>query len=249
MDSKNLNLNLTQDEQLIEVKKKYQKLRTEIRTWQQEKGLNGLEGLRPDKFSPYFTLDSLPEEQVLELWQRLNQASGETTDIVELYNFWTEFKSGKIGDNHSLFSRLHLAISGAAQLGCQQLQLSLEEEDQPIGPCPVCGADKFMATLVPPVGKRYLHCLVCNYKRPVMSSGCARCGSEEASKQTYLNSEDFPGIEMAACLDCGSYFKQLDLRELNVEDLVWEDIRSLPLNYAAEQWLAEQGGKEAETLN
>jgi FdhE protein len=27
---------------------------------------------------------------------------------------------------------------------------------------------------------------------------------------------------------------------LTVDDLIWEDIRSLPLNYAAEQWLAER---------
>ncbi|NMA69804.1 MAG: formate dehydrogenase accessory protein FdhE, partial [Desulfitobacterium sp.] len=98
----------------------------------------------------------------------------------------------------------------------------------------------FMTLLTPPVGKRYQRCLVCSYERPVNASGCACCGSMDAKKQTYLNSPEYPSIEVAICSDCDSYFKQVDLRNGMVEDLLWEDIRTLPLNYAAEKWLAEQ---------
>lgn len=247
MDSQELRLR--REKELLKVKQTFLKLQSEIRAWQKENGFTGLEDLRPAEFSPYFTLDSLPEKQIIELWHRLNQASNETTETAELYSYWKEFLAGKTGDNYSLFSRLHLAISGVAQLAYKQLELPVGDEDQSIGPCPVCGAEKFIATLVPPVGKRYLHCLTCSYERPVMSSGCAHCGSEEASRQTYLHSEEFPGIEMAACMDCGRYFKQMDLREVTAEDLVWEDIRTLPLNYAAEQWLSKQLSNEEKIMN
>lgn len=233
-------LNLRHSELLLKIKKNYLKLQQEISLWQQEEGSAILDSFRPAGLPPHFTPDSLPEEKILALWQRLNEISGENVGERELRTLWKEFKEGKAIENKPLFSRFKLAFSGVAQLACKQLQLPIAEENQAIGPCPVCGNEEFISTLVPPVGRRYLHCLLCSYERPVMTSGCVHCGSEEASKQIYLQSEEFPGVEMVACLECGSYFKQLDLRGLTAEDLVWEDIRTLPLNYAAEQWLAEQ---------
>ena len=99
-----------------------------------------------------------------------------------------------------------------------------------------------MTLLTPPVGKRYQKCLICSYQRPINASGCACCGNIEPKKQTYLKSDSYPGIEVGVCSDCGWYFKQVDLRVLKVQDLVWEDIRTMPLNFAAEKWLAGQKG-------
>jgi FdhE protein len=233
--------NLTAEkQQLVTAKENYLRLKDEITLWQQEQGSAWADSLQPAESSPYFTLAGLPEELILDLWQRLDASSGESVSKPELLNLWHEFKDGKFVNEYSLLGKLQLSLSGVAQLACKQLQLAELTEDQPFGPCPVCGEGGVIAFLVPPVGKRYLHCVICGHERPVKTTGCVHCGSGETSKQTYLNSEEYPGIEIVACEDCGAYFKQLDLRELTVDDLIWEDIRSLPLNYAAEQWLAER---------
>lgn len=238
-----------QEEMLSKVRENYRKLQKEVKLWLEEKASAGQKIIGAAEKPPYFTLNELSEEQVVELWYRLNRVAGETRSTEELYKLLDEFKTDNSGFDPSLSSRLYLALSGVAQLVYQQLQLPVQEEDQPVGPCPVCGDNKYMAVLTPPVGKRYLHCLVCSHKRPVMTSGCVNCGSEKAANQIYLKSDEFPGFEVAACLDCGTYFKQLDLQEVQADDFVWEDIRTLPLNYAAEQWLAEQLAKEGKKLN
>jgi len=242
-------MTIKQKEQLRKVQENYRNLQKEVKIWLEEKASAGQKIIGAAEKTPYFTLNELPEELIVDLWHRLNQIAGETKSTEDLSELLDEFKKDNAGQDPSLSSRLLLALSGVAQLAYQQLHLPVQEEDQPVGPCPVCGDNKFMAVLTPPVGKRYLHCLVCSHKRPVMTTGCVNCGSEEAAKQIYLKSEEFPGLEVAACLDCGTYFKQLDLQELPADDLVWEDIRTLPLNYAAEQWLAEQLAKEGKKLN
>ncbi len=55
----------------------------------------------------------------------------------------------------------------------------------------------------------------------------------------FKKNEAFPGIEMVVCQLCGQYFKEIDTRESLVQDYIWEDIRTLPLNFATELWLSE----------
>ncbi|AGA70387.1 uncharacterized protein involved in formate dehydrogenase formation [Desulfitobacterium dichloroeliminans LMG P-21439] len=226
---------------LSAVRENYLKLQAEIQLWQESQAPEVVAGVQLAQTSPYFTLDSLPEDSIVELWQRLNQVAGEPQEAAVLRILLHKFKDGETLEDANA-ARLQLALAGIAQLICQTSINTPSEENQSFGTCPVCGEKHFMTVLARPLGKRYQKCLVCSYQRPVGASGCASCGSEDAKKQTYLKSEKYPGIEIGVCSDCGSYFKQVDLRELNTQDLVWEDIRTMPLNYAAEQWLAGQKG-------
>lgn len=240
MDKKHLN-NEPGEQHLVRVRENYLKLKAEILGWQQKQGANLKSVVKLAENAPYLSLASLPEEYIVSLWQRLNEAAGAPQEDVELQNLLHKFKQGESLED-PLVARLQLALAGVAQLVCQQLVKEPGESNQPFGSCPVCGEKHFVTLLAPPVGKRYQKCLICSYQRPVNASGCASCGSEEAKKQTYLQTEEYPGVEVAVCSDCGSYFKQFDLRKLSVEDLLWEDIRTMPLNYAAENWLAGQKG-------
>ncbi|AFM01907.1 MULTISPECIES: formate dehydrogenase accessory protein FdhE [Desulfitobacterium] len=240
MQTNNLNTEL-EEQHLAAVKDNYLKLQAEIKLWQREQAPGAVAEFQLASASPFFTLDSLPEESIIDLWQRLNRVADEPQEKADLRILLDKFKNGEPLVNPAA-ARLQLALAGVARMICQHLVPNPGEANQPFGTCPVCGEKHFMTLLAPPVGKRYQQCLVCGYQRPVNASGCACCGSMEAKKQTYLKSEQYPGIEVAVCSDCGSYFKQVDLRELSVEDLVWEDIRTMPLNYAAEKWLAGQNG-------
>jgi len=94
--------------------------------------------------------------------------------------------------------------------------------------------------LSPPNGRRFLHCSICGHEWLAKRVGCIRCGIEEGSKLNYLKSEEYPGVEIVICLACGQHSKEYDLRLLSIVDVNWETIRTLPLDYAAENWLAEQ---------
>lgn len=233
-------------EELAKVKDNYLKLKAEVQAWQQELGEIVAKEVQVAQTPPYFTLDKLPEERVVELWYRLNQVAGELLAVQDLKILMQKYKQGEQLED-SLVARLHLALAGVAEAVSRKIAPQQEvdqekESNQPYGPCPVCGEKSFVTFLTPPVGKRYQKCLICSHQRPVKASGCACCGSEDAKKQTYLQAEEYPGIEIAVCSDCGSYFKQIDLRKIMVKDFVWEDLKTLSLNYAAENWLAGQKG-------
>ncbi|MEN6328324.1 MAG: formate dehydrogenase accessory protein FdhE, partial [Syntrophomonas sp.] len=89
-------------------------------------------------------------------------------------------------------------------------------------------------------GQRIMHCTSCSFEWSVKRTGCLHCGCEDAKQQMYLKNEEFPGIEMVVCQVCGQYFKEIDGRKLSAVDYFWEDMRTLPLNYATELWLEEQ---------
>ena len=108
---------------------------------------------------------------------------------------------------------------------------------------PVCGEVPTLAVLTPPNGARVMHCLSCNFEWPVKRIGCLFCGSGDAKQQLFLKNEKFPGVEMAVCQLCGQYFKEIDAREKVVSDYRWEDLRTLPLNFATELWFSEQAKK------
>lgn len=230
----------------------YSLLKNEVRSWQDERGNFWWERLIPTETPPYYPLVDLPEEAVLELWQRLNRVEGVAVSEEELWERWNEFKAAQPVTDTKMSSRLYIALSGVAQLSRETIAEpkkdtvndQAEDHSKKVScksrACPVCGEAAGLSVLTPPNGNRYLHCILCGHEWPAERVGCICCGSEEASEQTYLHSEDFPGVDMVACQACGQYFKEVDLRVLSVEDFVWEDLRTLSLNYAAEQWFAEQ---------
>ena len=214
----------------------YSLLNEEVRCWQNERGSLWLEDLRPAENSPYYPLTNFPDRVVLELWKRLTKVIGASVSESDLRETWNEFKAGQPVLDAELLSCLKMALSGIAHLFKVPLQ---DSDDVESTGCPICGEAATFSVLTPPNGKRCLHCTLCGHEWTAKRVGCIRCGSEEATEQNYLNSEEFPGIEVVACEACGQYFKELDLRLLSVTDFIWEDVRTLPLNYAAEQWLAE----------
>lgn len=232
----------------------YSLLKDEVRHWQGERGSYWSERLSPAETFPYYPLVDLPENAVLELWQRLNRVVGVFVKDSDLKKNWHEFKAAQPVTDTDMFSRLYIALSGVAQFyremiaetkkdvlnnGTQDHQIETSG-DRTGTACPICGEVIELSVLAPPNGKRYMHCKLCGYEWSAKRVGCIRCGSEQASEQIYLHTEEFPGVEMVVCQVCKQYFKELDLRILSVKDIVWEDLRTLPLNYAAEQWFTEK---------
>lgn len=226
----------------------YSLLNGEVRRWQDERGSFWMSELSPAETPPYYPLVDFPEMVVLELWKRLNRVIGVLVPESGLRETWNEFKAGQPVSDPEVLSSLQIALSGIAHLSRTRIMetkkamfnapLPDSDEAQSSG-CPICGESAALSVLTPPNGKRCLHCTLCGHEWPTTRVGCIRCGTEEASDQDYLKSEEFPGIEVVACEACGQYFKELDLRVLSVTDYIWEDVRTLPLNYAAEQWLAD----------
>jgi Uncharacterized protein involved in formate dehydrogenase formation len=229
----------------------YSLLNEEVGRWQDERGSFWMEELSPAETPPYYPFVAFPETVVLELWERLNRIRGVIVSESVLRETWLEFKAGQSVSDPGLLSCLQIAISGIAQLlrarimetKKDMLNAPLQDHQGELihesAVCPICGEGTTLSVLAPPNGQRFLHCTLCGQEWPTKRVGCILCGSEEAAEQNYLNSGEFPGVEVVACEVCGQYFKEFDLRQLSVTDYIWEDVRTLPLNYAVEQWLAE----------
>jgi FdhE protein len=233
--------------------KMYKLLQKEVEQWQQERGSYWLEALPWGKKPPYLPLMDLPEAAIIEVWQRLNLIAEVQIPDAELRKLWKQFRDGQIVMNPEMISRLQMSISGVAQLagkkakmrGVPALDRGYIASDDPTASsiCPVCGEAATLAVLSQPHGHRTMYCTSCSFEWTVKRVGCLHCGSEDAKQQMYLKSEEFPGIEMAVCQVCGHYLKEIDSRMVSVQDYLWEEMRTLPLNFAAERWLAEQAKK------
>ena len=248
MDKNMHKMEIVGDTTMEQAYQTYSLLNEEVKRWQNERGSFWMEELSPAETPPYYPLVDFPEMVVLELWKRLNRVIGVLVSESVLRGTWNEFKADQPVSDPQLLSCLQIALSGIAHLSRARIMetkkdmfnapLQDSDEAESTG-CPICGEGAAFSVLTPPNGKRYLHCTLCGHEWPTTRVGCIRCGREEASEQNYLNSGEFPGIEVVACEACGQYFKELDLRLLSVADYIWEDVTTLPLNYAAEQWLVE----------
>ncbi|MBP1759454.1 MAG: formate dehydrogenase accessory protein FdhE [Firmicutes bacterium] len=236
----------TLDSEMLALQEAYQKLQAIIVQWQRERGEYWVEGIVPNTSLPYFLPESLPVKVVLEVMGRLLEGKVHHESAEDLRSLWNRFLLGQNIENVELLSLFNLALNGILELARKQLPADLRQaaENEEVHLCPICGQEPGLALLTPPNGKRYLHCTRCGHDWPSKRIGCIHCGSEEASEQTYLKNENFPGIEIIVCQACGGDIKELDLRIRTVEDFVWEDIRTLPLNYAAEKWLNEEAQKK-----
>ena len=248
MDKNMHKMEIVGDTTMEQAYQTYSLLNEEVRRWQDERGSFWMEELSLAETPPYYPFVDFPEMGVLELWKRLNRVIGVLASESVLRETWNEFKVGRPVSDPELFSCLKIALSSIAHLSRVKIMetkqdmfnaLLQESNEAESASCPICGEVAALSVIAPPNGKRFLHCTLCGHEWPTKRVGCIRCGREGASEQNYLHSEEFPGIEVVACEACGQYFKELDLRLLSVADYIWEDVRTLPLNYAAEQWLAE----------
>lgn len=233
------------EEVLDNVRQNYARLKAELRQWLEDEGVVWIESFNLAGSPPYLSLFDLPDGPVLTLWQRLNAVQGKTVSLIDMSQLWKKIKDDRVVadmQDAELLSLLHFAISGVARLARTKIEPEALREiehcwERPV--CPVCGEEATLAVLTPPIGRRYLHCAICGHQWMSKRTGCIRCGSENAENQVYLQTEEFPGVAMVVCYTCDEYFKEVDLRQLSTDDPVWEDVRTLPLNYAAENWLAE----------
>jgi FdhE protein len=228
----------------------YQQLKKSIEEWQEERGNYWAKQLTPSHSLPYFTISTLPLQGVLELAALLLKKSDFNRREIsfsqeELEQALNQFLQGYPLEDQELYSSLYMAVSGVLDLARRHLPadvLQMAESALSIS-CPVCGQTEVLSLLVPPVGKRTLACKLCGHQWEAKRVGCIRCGSEDASQHVYLHSEEHPGVEIAICQECSGSFKEFDLRIKPILDWVWEDVKTLSLDYAAQRWLNEQAQK------
>lgn len=117
-------------------------------------------------------------------------------------------------DGESLLQLLHWAMSPFWRLAAERYadelrQLVTNEKST----CPVCGNYPDFAILDDNEhGRRYLHCLCCNWQWPFKRMGCGYCGSEDYSQLGYIVFEEFKGYKIYHCEQCKSYLKTFDQR-------------------------------------
>lgn len=243
-------LEITQDESINRSYQKYQNLKQEVKNWHQERSSYWLAALVLGQKPPYLPIMDLPDDAIIELWQRLNTAAGAPISDAEMREHWKQFKNGQITMSPEFVSRLHLALSGVAGLasdkakaqGVPAIGLGYIASEDPTTSyiCPVCGEVASLSVLCQPNGHRTMCCTSCGFEWTVKRVGCLHCGNEDAKLQMYLKNEEFPGVEMVVCKVCGQYIKEIDSRVVSVQDYIWEELRTLPLNFATEHWLEEQ---------
>ncbi len=246
---------LTVEDSMENAYQKYRQLKQEVEVWQKERGTYWKASLNLNEESPYLPIVDLPQDAIVELWQRLNISAKEEMPDSTLTEIWRQLKLGNGTISPELATRLQMAINGVAKLASQianekgvpeqkQNPRASENPVRSICICPVCGEATTLAVLTAPDGKRVLHCNTCSFEWPVQSTGCLFCGSEDDKKILYLDNETFPGIDMGVCQVCGQYLKEIDGRKLYAADYYWEDMRTLPLNYATERYIQEQLRKD-----
>lgn len=230
---------------------KYALLKQKVEDWQQERGFHWGKTLELAETPPYLPLVDLPAEAIIELWQELNSTASVDITDEKLMQIWQTFCNNQSLHeqmDEEMSTRFQMAIRGVAQLAAKMVADKVSDEGG-VGfsaqlhnnvQCPVCGETTSLAVVTPPGGKRIMHCNSCDHEWTVKRIKCLHCGSEDAKNHVYLNSEEFPGIEMVVCKTCGQYFKEIDIRKTPVKDFMWEDIRTLSLNYSTELWLAKQ---------
>ncbi len=235
-----------------EAYQKYKKLKKIIMQWQEKQGEQLLTSLKIADKPPYLQVKDMPLPEIIMLWQELNNFANINISDEQLKVVWQEvilnkdkMDNGEV--SQEVLLHLQLAINGIAQLVSKKVEQSnLDNLPYTNMTCPICGEVSTMTVLQAPNGNRNVHCLVCNYERPFNRTGCIYCGTTKAKNFRYLKNEAFPGVEVVVCEKCGQYFKEIDRRQLIVNDYLWEDLKTLPLNYATERWLTEHKQKNEE---
>jgi len=91
--------------------------------------------------------------------------------------------------------------------------IRLEEKDWDYGYCPLCGSQPDMAYL-DKIGKRYLHCELCDQEWPYPRLKCVFCHNEDHDSLGYFQSEQEEGFRVDFCRKCKRYIKTIDKRVL-----------------------------------
>lgn len=129
---------------------------------------------------------------------QLEQAIGQWTDL----------------DVESVEQLLHWAMSPFWRLAAEHYAAGLKDlVTNEKATCPICGQYPDFAVLDDREhGRRYLHCLCCNWQWPYKRIGCSYCGNEEHNQLGYTIIEDLKGYKIYHCEKCRSYLKTFDQR-------------------------------------
>lgn len=141
-------------------------------------------------------------------------------------------------DSPVLALLLHLSLRPSlliiAQAVLEHLDLSLWNH----GHCPVCGSAPKLADLSCAVGKRSLHCSLCETTWNYPRLRCPFCENDTREDLSYLRAEGEDGLRVDLCSRCGNYLKTIDLREMAGSIIVpLDDVASWHLDIIAEKKL------------
>jgi formate dehydrogenase accessory protein FdhE len=140
-----------------------------------------------------------------------------TAPVSELENSLSRWAEREELDVASLQQMLQWALSpfrrlAAAHYADELRQQSTNEKFI----CPICGSSPDCALLDDKeFGRRYLHCLCCDWQWPYKRMGCGYCGNEDHSQLGYLMVEEHKGYKIYCCEQCKSYLKTFDQREVD----------------------------------
>lgn len=104
------------------------------------------------------------------------------------------------------------------------------------GYCPVCGAQPNLARLSKAVGRRYLHCPLCETEWWFKRIGCPFCGNEDAKRLGYFTVDDDNRYRVYVCEECRGYLKTVDESRAGENEkisLFWEDVKTVHLDLLA----------------
>jgi FdhE protein len=137
-----------------------------------------------------------------------------TASVPELEDNLSQWAEREGLDSSSLLQLLHWAMSPFWRLAAKRYadelrQLVTNEKST----CPICGHYPDFAILDDNEhGRRYLHCLCCNWQWPFKRMGCGYCGNEDYGQLGYIVSDEFKGYKIYTCEHCKSYLKTVDQR-------------------------------------
>ncbi len=111
--------------------------------------------------------------------------------------------------------------------------------DTAMDACPVCASAPQLGVLRPEGdgAKRWLMCSLCGVEWQYRRVVCPRCGQEDKEKLPVFKSEKFPHIQIAACDECITYLKCIDLSVDGHAVPQVDDLASLPMSL----WAQRQG--------
>ncbi|MDI6709067.1 MAG: formate dehydrogenase accessory protein FdhE [Bacillota bacterium] len=104
------------------------------------------------------------------------------------------------------------------------------------GYCPVCGAQANFARLSKAVGRRYLHCPLCETEWWFKRIGCPFCDNEDQKELRYFTVEGDERHRVYLCEKCKGYLKTIDESRCGENEkayLFWEDVKTVHLDLLA----------------
>jgi FdhE protein len=140
---------------------------------------------------------------------------------------------------------IHLACQKALSMAAAVVLGELTLTPSATNTCPICGGPPILGFYADENGQRNLVCGACLTQWKFKRIGCAFCGEERPEQLRVLAADELPNWIISLCLTCRGFLKTVDLRQQstsrNWQTMIME---SLPLDFAAVQWLTGADKKQ-----